>query len=94
MFRSVTWQSANETEPEIYWSWNARSGKYPDQYTIDRMLEINPNPPQPHRNPDNGYSSWVQLPSGEIYLTDYTTRGDPPPAGHLYAARFSANDFS
>ena len=39
----ATVSRTNETEPHVYWSWNARSGKYPDQYTIDRMLEINPN---------------------------------------------------
>jgi hypothetical protein len=94
MFRSATWQSVNETEPHVYWAWNARSGKYPDQYTIDRMLEINPNTPGPDRNPDNGYSSWLQLPTGEIYMVDYTTRGDRAPAGHLYAARFTTEDFS
>src|SRR5262249_16927770 len=51
MFRSATWQSVNETEPHVYWAWNARSGKHPDQYAIDRMLEINPNTPGNDRNP-------------------------------------------
>src|SRR5262249_56767162 len=53
--RHVTWRAANETEPEIFWSWEARSGKFPDQYQLDRMLAINPNPPVEGRRPDNGY---------------------------------------
>ncbi len=93
-FRSVEYESINETEPAFTWGWTARSGRFPDQYTIDRMLEINPNPPGPDKRPDNGYSSWLQLPSGEIYLVDYTNRGDTRPNGHLYAARFSVDDFS
>lgn len=93
-FRHVTWHAVNETEPEIFWSWDAKSGRFPDQYQIDRMLEINPNPPVTGRRPDNGYSSWLELPGGDIYMVDYTTRGDAPPQSHLYAARFRAGDFT
>jgi hypothetical protein len=92
-FRNVTWRAVNETETEAFWVWNARLGRHPDQYQIDRMLEINPNPPVPGRRPDNGYSSWLHLPGGDIYMADYTTRGDAPPMSHLYAARFRAEDF-
>lgn len=42
---------------------------------------------------DHGYSSWVQLPDGKIYLDDYSNRGDTPPASHFYAALFSPKDF-
>jgi len=92
--RSVHYESLNETEPVFSWSWTANSGRFPDQYQIDRMLEINPNPPGPDKRPDNGYSSWLQLPGGDIFLVDYTNRGDPRPTGHLYAARFSLGDFT
>jgi len=89
----VTYETINETEPGFQWSWTAKSGRFPDQYAIDRILEINPNPPVEGKSSDNGYSSWLQLPDGDIYLVDYTTRGDPRPTGHLYAARFKAADF-
>jgi hypothetical protein len=89
----VTYETVNETEPPFTWAWTAKSGRFPDQYQIDRMLEINPNPPAAGKRPDNGYSSWLQLPDGQIYLVDYTNRGDERPSGHLYAARFSLGDF-
>ena len=91
--RSAHYESINETEPAFSWSWTANSGRLPDQYQIDRMLEINPNPLAPDKQPDNGYSSWLRLPGGDILLVDYTNRGDPRPTGHLYAARFSLEDF-
>ena len=44
-FRNVNYESVNETEPAFNWSWSAKSGRFPDQYQIDHMLEIEPNPP-------------------------------------------------
>ena len=38
------------------------------------MLEIQPNPPGADKRPDNGYSSWLQLPDGDIFLVDYTNQ--------------------
>ncbi len=92
-YRHVNYSAANESEPEFVWSWHARSGRFPDQYQIDRMLEIDPNPPAPGQRTDNGYSSWLTLPGGDIYLVDYSNRGDKAPASHTYAARFSVADF-
>lgn len=92
-FEHVNYRSVNETEPEYVWNWHARRGKLPDQYQIDRMLEINPNPPVSGQRTDNGYSSWLQLPDGEILMVDYSNRGDKAPASHLYAARFALRDF-
>jgi hypothetical protein len=89
----VTYETANETEPGFHWSWTAKSARLPDQYVLDRMLEINPNPPVAGQSADNGYSSWLDLPGGEIYMVDYTNRSDAKPAGHLYAAQFRAAEF-
>jgi hypothetical protein len=92
-FRSVCYQTANETEPDFAWAWEARSGKFPDQYQLDNILVVAPNPPEAGKTPDHGYSSWVQLPNGKIYLVDYSNRGDTPPSSHIYAALFSLQDF-
>ena len=89
----VAYRAGNETEPDFHWRWNARSGKFPDQYQIDRMLELQANPPEEQHRPDNGYSSWLQMPDEDIFLLDYSNRGDPPPTSHIYAARFSLADF-
>ncbi len=69
------------------------------------MLEIHANPPSDpgayvewRRGeassgvPDNGYSSWVELPDGNIYFVDYTNRGDTPPQGHLYGTVLTPHD--
>lgn len=92
-FQHVNYRAVNQTEPEFVWNWHARQGRYPDQYQIDHMLEINPNPPSPGKRADNGYSSWLTLPDGSIYLVDYSNRNDKAPAGHLYAAQFRLEDF-
>jgi hypothetical protein len=92
-FRSVCYQAVNETEPGYSWVWEARSGKLPDQYQFDNILVVAPNPPEAGKTPDHGYSSWVQLPNGKIYMVDYSNRGDTPPSSHIYAALFSPDDF-
>ena len=92
-FRHVSYHAQNESEPEFVWNWQAALGRYPDQYQIDHMLEVRANPPVPGKRPDNGYSSWVELPDGSIYMVDYTNEGDRPPVGHLYAAHFTLEDF-
>ena len=92
-FRHVSYHAQNESEPEFVWNWQAALGRYPDQYQIDHMLEVRENPPIPGKRPDNGYSSWVELPDGSIYMVDYTNKGDRPPVGHLYAAHFTLEDF-
>jgi hypothetical protein len=92
-FQHVNYRAVNQTEPEFTWHWHARQGRYPDQYQIDRMLEINPNPPVPGKRADNGYSSWLTLPDGSIYMVDYSNRNDKAPSGHLYAAKFRLEDF-
>ena len=93
-WRDFTYYVSNPTEPDHLWNWQARLGQYPDQYQIDRMLELHSNPPLENHRPDNGYSSWVELPDSRIYLVDYTNRGDPAPNAHLYGVYFSPDDFS
>ena len=105
-FQHVSYHIRNQHEPEYVWHWNARRGRLPDQYQLDHMLEISSNPPadpvaysEGHRGevssgvPDNGYSSWVELPDGNVYFVDYTNHGDPAPFGHLYGAVLTPDDF-
>jgi sialidase-1 len=85
----------NPTEPDHLWVWQAAGGRYPDQYGLDRVMEVHANPPVPGgQRPDNGYSSWVEMPDGSIYLVDYTNREDVAPTAHLYAVRFSPGEIS
>ena len=83
----------NGSEVDHLWSWQAKLDQYPDQYQLDRIMEVHNNPPLDGHAPDHGYSSWVELPDGSIYLVDYTNCGDPAPTAHLYAVRFSPDDF-
>jgi hypothetical protein len=92
-FRDLTYYHRNQTELDHLWSWQAKLGQYPDQYQMDRILEVHDNPPGEEQAPDNGYSSWVELPDGQIFMVDYSNRGDPAPTAHLYGAYFSPADF-
>jgi hypothetical protein len=92
-FERVEYRVKNDSEPPFEWSWKAASGKYPDQYGIDKVLELRANPPAGSVRPDNGYSSWLEREDGSIYMVDYTTRGDPSPTSHIYSMRFSPKDF-
>ena len=93
-WRSLTYFVRNPGQPDHLWTWWAKLGHHPDQYQIDHMLELHPNPPSKDHQPDNGYSSWVELPDGRIIMVDYTNRGDPAPTAHLYGVYFSPDDFA
>ena len=89
----AAYQVSNETEPHHQWEWDARSGEYPDQYQLDHMLELHANTPSATHRPDNGYSSWVELEDGRVFMVDYSNRGDPRTKSHLYGVYFSPEDF-
>lgn len=89
-WRNAKYLVRNQTEPEHYWMWQARSGQYPDQYEIDRILELHANT---HEAPDNGYSTWLQLDVGKILVLDYTNQGDPRGQSHIVGCRLTIEDF-
>lgn len=89
-WRYVGYHVRNRSEPEHYWIWDARSLEYPDQYDLDRLLEVHANP---HERPDNGYSTWYQFDDGEILVLDYTNRGDPYGQSHIVGCRLRLEDF-
>jgi hypothetical protein len=95
LWRRVHYELKNKTEPPFSWHWDSSQGGHPDQYQIDRVTVVMSNPPvNPNFPPDNGYSSWLQLPDGSIYMVDYTTKGDPKPCSHLYRAHLTLSDLS
>jgi len=49
-------------------SWNAASGEFPDQYQLDRMLEIEGT----ISGRDQGYSGWIQFEDGRLLVLNYT----------------------
>jgi BNR repeat-like domain len=89
-WQTVSYLTRNQTEPEHCWVWDARGGQYPDQYELDRLLELHPNT---HERPDNGYSSWLPLAGGEILVLDYTNQDDPLGQSHIVGCRLRAEDF-
>jgi hypothetical protein len=92
-WRDFTYYAKNQTEPDYLWSWRAKRGEYPDQYQMNHMLELHRNWPSEGHRPDNGYSSWVELPDRRIFMVDYTNQGDPAPTAHLYGVYLSPDDF-
>ncbi len=92
-WRDFTYHTRNPSQPDHLWSWQAKLGQHPDEYQIAHMLELHANPPSKDHKPDNGYSSWVELPDRRIFLVDYTNRGDPSPTAHLYGVYFSPHNF-
>ena len=81
----------NPTEPAHSWQWDAGSGQFPNQYEIDRWLEVDYNSSS---LPDHGYSSWIEFPDGEIFLIDYTNEESPPGRALLKGYRLRAEDFN
>ncbi len=87
---SVRYGHENPTEPAHEWAWAASSGEYPNQYEIERWLELdyNSNP-----KPDHGYSSWIQFPDGEIFVADYSNEGCAPGRSRLKGYYLKTEDF-
>jgi hypothetical protein len=98
-WRSVKYLVRNPSEPEHLWLWDCLGGEagsgdaqatFPDQYEIDRLLELHANT---HQHPDNGYSSWLQFEDGEILVLDYTNQGDPLGQSHIVGCSLRVEDF-
>ena len=54
-------------------SWSAASGEFPDQYQLDHMIEVEASV----AGADQGYSAWVELDDGKIFVAAYTDDGAP-----------------
>jgi BNR repeat-like domain len=75
LWRSVSVKVRNRRDSSVAWSWQASSGRYPDQFRRDRVVLIEPNGSFAGGN--SGYSGWDQMPDGRIAIADYTP-GNPP----------------
>ncbi|MFA6110157.1 MAG: sialidase family protein [Candidatus Latescibacterota bacterium] len=49
-------------------SWEARLDGFPDQYQLDRVLEVDAS----IRGWDQGYSGWTELDDGRLFVVNYT----------------------
>ncbi len=55
------------TGRQVY-SWSAASGEFPDQYQLDHIIEVGAT----IIGGDQGYSGWVELEDGRIFVVNYT----------------------
>jgi hypothetical protein len=93
-WKSVFYSVKNPNHPDFNWAWKAASGRWPDQYQRDRMIQIHANHPDQKPNPDHGYSSWVVLDDGRIMFVDYTNCGDPAGQSHIVGVFLDPSDLS
>ena len=70
-WKAVRIRVNNRRDHSIDWAWEARSGKYPDQFRRDQMILVEENRSLGVGN--CGYSSWCQQPDGAVVIADYTT---------------------
>jgi hypothetical protein len=50
------------------YSWSAERDGFPDQYQLDHIVEVDASV----NGEDQGYSGWVQLEDGRIFVVNYT----------------------
>jgi hypothetical protein len=58
------------------------------------MIQIHANEPDSEPWPDHGYSSWVVLDDGRIFLVDYTNCGDEPDRSHIVGVYLDPEDLA
>ncbi len=64
-------------------SWSAESGEFPDQYQLDHIIEVG----AAAASHDQGYSGWVELDDGRIFVVNYTDDGASTESGK-YGGRY------
>lgn len=84
LWRAVSAKVSNRRDHSIDWNWNAKSGKFPDQFRRDRFVLLDRS--ATFAAGDSGYSGWTQMPDGRICIVDYTTGvdGNYPPDVFAY----------
>jgi hypothetical protein len=61
-------------------SWSAARDGFPDQYQLDHIMEVEATA----AGHDQGYSGWVELPDGRIFVVNYTDDGSRTVKGGSY----------
>lgn len=76
---------------EHAWSWEAAAGEYPNQYEIDRWIDLAENT-EPF--PDHGYTTWVELPGGTVLVGNTTSLGMPFQKAAMHSYAFDIADLA
>ncbi len=92
-WRHVAYELDNPSGRSYRWRWDAESGRLPDDYQRQRLIQIHANDATA-KQPDHGDSSWLRLADGRIFLVDYTTPGDPPGKSHLIGVHLRPEDLA
>lgn len=64
----------NDSEREHRWEWSGTSSEYPNQYEIDRWIELEENT-EPF--PDHGYTTWTELKDATVLVGNTTSLNMP-----------------
>lgn len=59
-------------------SWKADDERFPDQYQLDHIVEVEASA----NGYEQGYSGWVQLEDGRVFVVNYTDDTAPVAEGH------------
>ena len=70
--------------------WDASKDGFPDQYQLDHVIEVEATV----NGHEQGYSGWVQLDDGRIFVVNYTDDGaDCEPNKHLFGIPYIRGTF-
>lgn len=94
VWENVRYSVRNRTFGNFDFAWEAASGLWPDRYQRERLIQIHANHPDQKPWPDHGYSSWLPLEDGRIFLVDYTNCGDEPGKSHLMGVYLEPEDIA
>ena len=79
LWKKINLSIINPTLPDHDYSWIASQDKYPDQYEIDHILELDGFT----QTLDQGHTGWVQFSNGEFFCVNYVSEGAPVGAHDL-----------
>jgi hypothetical protein len=93
-WKDFRYVARNPHHADFSWSWRAQEGVWPDEYQRRRLIQIHPNDADQKPGPDHGYSSWLQLADGRIFLVTYSNCGDVPNTAHLVGVYLEPEDIA
>lgn len=81
--------TTSDSDREHAWEWRATSSEYPNQYEIDRWIELEENT-EPF--PDHGYTTWTELANGTVLVGNTTSLGMPSHKAAMHSYTFDIAD--